>query len=121
MFTASTFVCRVAMEVLGYWPGQLAADARWLLDNLVEVQSPQPGDLVGYGRAAIGNERDTRDVVWHVMIYRGVGNVIGACDIAGVVTHRPIEYEASWADRQWRLVELSPFRTLVERNPSRRP
>jgi cell wall-associated NlpC family hydrolase len=111
-FDCSTFVCRVAMEVLGYWPGQLAADAAWLLDNLVEVPSPQPGDLIGYGRAATGNERDLRDAVWHVMFYRGVGRVIGACDLAGAVTVRPMEYEESWADRQWRLVDPLPFRML---------
>jgi len=77
-FDCSTFVCRVAMEVLGY--DHLAADVGWHLDHLIEVDSPQPGDLVGYGRAAISGEATTRDVVWHVMFYAGVGAAIGACD-----------------------------------------
>jgi len=115
LFDCSTFVCRVAMEALGLWPGELAADAAWLLDNLVEVESPQPGDLVGYGRVAVGDERITRDVVWHVMLYRGTASVIGACDIAGEVTVRPMEYAADLGDRQWRLIETPPFRALTVR------
>lgn len=113
-FDCSTFVCRVAMEVLGYWPGHLSADAAWLLDHLVEVASPQPGDIVGYGRAATGGERETRDVLWHVMFYAGVGDVIGACDVAGEVTVRGMEYELSLGVRQWSLAE-PPFRALVVR------
>lgn len=103
------------MEALGLWPGELAADAGWLLDNLVEVESPEPGDLIGYGRAAVGDERDTRDVVWHVMLYRGTATVIGACDIAGEVTVRPMEYAADLGDRQWRLIAAPPFRALALR------
>lgn len=119
-FDCSTFVCRVAMEALGFWPDQLVPSAAWLLDNLVEVASPQLGDLVGYGRAAIGNERATYDVVWHVMMYCGVGRVIGACDIAGAVTVRSMEYEPRLANRQWRAVEPTPFRALAIRgSPTR--
>jgi cell wall-associated NlpC family hydrolase len=114
-FDCSTFVCRIAMEALGLGLGELAADAAWLLDHFVEVESPQPGDLVGYGRAAVGEECDTRDVVWHVMLYRGTGSVIGACDIAGEVMVRPMEYTADLGDRQWRLIETPPFRTLTVR------
>ena len=103
------------MEALGHWPGELAADAAWLLDNLVEVGSPQPGDLVGYGRASVDDESETRDVVWHVMLYRGTATVIGACDIAGEVTVRPLEYAADLGDRQWRLITPPPFRSLILR------
>ena len=103
------------MEVLGYWPGHLAADASWLLDHLVDVASPQPGDIVGYGRAATGAERKTRDVVWHVMIYARGGDVIGACDVVGEVTVRPMEYEPSLGARKWNLVEPPPFRALIVR------
>lgn len=112
-FDCSSFVCRVAMEVVGFWPGQLLADSGWLLDNLVEVESPQLGDVVGYGRPAVGEERETYNVVWHVMLYCGSGRVIGACDLAGAVTVRPMDYEPSWGDRQWRLAEPPPFRALA--------
>lgn len=59
-----------------------------------------------------GDERAMYDVVWHVMLYCGVGSVIGACDIAGAVTVRPMEYQPALGHRQWRYVEPTPFRTL---------
>jgi hypothetical protein len=44
------------MEALGHASTLFAPSASWLIDNLVEIRAPQPGDLVGYGRAAIGDE-----------------------------------------------------------------
>lgn len=113
LFDCSTFVCRVAMEALGYASDLLAADAEWLLDHLFEVAAPAPGDVVGYGRAAnAAEEAMGRAVVWHVMIYLGNGEVIGADNIAGKVVIRPIEYEAALGDRQWRFIDPPPFRML---------
>lgn len=113
MFDCSTFVCRVAVDALGYEPSTFAAGALWLLDNLVEVDEPRAGDIVGYGRAASGDEYLAgHDVVWHVMIYSGPGSVIGACDIAGEVTTRPIEYESGLGDRRWKLIDKPTFRAL---------
>jgi len=109
----SAFVCRVAAEAGIYAPGALIADAAWLLDHLVEVASPSVGDIVGYGRAAIdeSNERH-HDVVWHVMIYAGNAQVVGACDLAGRVVVRPLEYEPEHGDRRWHLIEAPAFRAL---------
>ena len=107
----STFVCRVAADAGLFRPGLLAADAAWLLDYFVEVSSPSVGDLVGYGRRALTSERH-RDVVRHVMVYAGNATVVGACDVAGHVVVRPIEYEAKLAARRWNLISTPPFRAL---------
>lgn len=112
-FDCATFVCRVALEVIGHVPDLLAADARWLAENLVAVPSPQLGDVVGYRRRATGVESQMgHDVVWHVMLYLGNGSVIGACDVAGAVAIRPIDYEASLGSRQWKFARPSPFRMI---------
>jgi cell wall-associated NlpC family hydrolase len=109
----STYVCRVAAEAGLYRPGLLAPDAAWLLDHLVETPSPSVGDIVGYGRRALPGTNETfRDFVWHVMIYAGTGLVIGACDLAGTVVIRPLEYEAAYGHRQWLVVEEPSFRVL---------
>lgn len=107
----STFVCRVAADAGLYRPGLLAEDAAWLLDCLEEVPSPSVGDLVGYGRQSLPREQ-YRDVVWHVMLYAGNSTVIGACDVAGRVVQRPLEYERELASRQWRLIASPSFRAL---------
>ncbi len=115
----STFVCRVAIDALGCAPELLAPNAGWLLDNLVEVDTPALGDLVGYGRAADPAEYlSGHEVIWHVMMYLGIGHVIGACDIAREVTTRPIEYEPELGARQWKLVDEPAFRTLELRPKS---
>lgn len=112
VFDCSSFVCRVAIEVFGYDPERLARSASWLLDNLPEVQSPKPGDLVGYGRAATPDDGALgHQSVWHVMLYLGSGQVIGACDVAGKVTIRPLIYEFELGRRQWSLT-TPPFRLL---------
>lgn len=113
----STFVCRVAMEALGYGATDLAADAGWLLDRLIEISTPEPGDLVGYGRRATRAERQQfvdHGVLWHVMLYAGNGTVIGACDVAGAVVVRPIIYEEELGHRQWKWVgrSVAAFRIL---------
>ena len=97
----STFVCRVVLDALEYPDDVFYPDPAWLLGHLCCVDTPIPGDLVGYRRS------DQR----HVMLYLGSGLVIGACDIAGEVTIRPFEYESSLGDRQWKLV-ATPFRLL---------
>jgi len=104
------------MEALG--STQLLPDAGWLIDNLIEVASPEPGDLVGYGRSGTQAERSGGyHAVWHVMLYAGSGRVIGACDLARKVVERPIDYELSLGVRQWRCVGVppAPFRVLVRR------
>ena len=114
----SSFVCRVAMEALGYTQDHLAPGAEWLIDNLIEVSSPELGDLVGYGRAATDDEFAVgHDEIWHVMIYVGNGDVIGACDIAGEVVVRPIDYEAAHGPRRWTRGEdpNGPYRALEVR------
>lgn len=116
VFDCSTFVCRVAMDALQHGPGFLAHSARWLLDNLVETENVEPGDVVGYGRPAILDDGAIgHQIVWHVMIYVGNGQVIGACDIARGVTIRAWEYEHDLAKRRWHLIAPPPFRTLVLR------
>ena len=57
-----------------------------------------------------------RSVVWHVMIYLGNRTVIGACDIAGEVAVRPMEYEAAHGAWKWQLIN-KPFRSLELRSP----
>ena len=108
-FTCSTFVCRVGMEALGHAPDFFAHEARWLLDELHVVDAPKPGDLVGYCRLPDHAERRRgHDLVWHVMIYLGNGDVIGDCDLAGEVTVRALEYEDHHGDWQWQLI-MAPF------------
>ena len=114
----STFVCRIAMEALGSSPDAFAPDAGWLIDNLVPVMTPELGDLVAYGRAAIGAEIAMGyDRVWHVMLYAGNGMVIGACDAKRAVVIRPIDYKSIAEARRWRLVgdPEGPFRALEPR------
>jgi cell wall-associated NlpC family hydrolase len=114
-FDCSTFVCRVAMEALGYGTTALAPDAGWLIEHLMPVSSPEPGDLVGYERAATPDEIGKGyDRVWHVMLYAGNGQVIGACDAKRAVVMRPIDYKPVLGPRQWRFVGHSPapFRRL---------
>lgn len=113
----STFVCRVAIEVLGCQFDDVRPSAEWLIDNLRVIREPELGDVVGYGRAL--HEEDVMslagyDALWHVMIYAGNGMAIGACDIAGEVTLRPLDYEAKLGRRRWHFVELpsAPFRCL---------
>jgi hypothetical protein len=96
------FVCRVAVEALGLPPAMLQSRPSWLLDNLVEVDVPGPGDVVGY--------RDRDDE--HVMLYLGNGLVIGACNVAGSVTIRSIEYERDEHGNRWTLVDPPAFRVL---------
>lgn len=114
----SSFVCRVACEALQIPASALAPSAEWLLDSLPIAESPLPGDVVGYWRAALRAERvHGRSIVWHVMIYAGNGGVIGACNIAGTVTKRAIEYEPQLGPARWRLIDheiepAQPFRSL---------
>jgi hypothetical protein len=109
----SAFVCRVAADAGLFRPGMLAPKAAWLLDYFVEIPSPSVGDLVGYGRPALCHTNARfRDVVWHVMISAGNGDVIGAYDIARRVVVRPMKYERELGSRQWRLIEPSSFRAL---------
>lgn len=116
VFDCSTFICRVAIDALDYSPQLLGPSAAWLLDNLVKVDTPTPGDLVGYGRAPDPTEYSAgHDVIWHVMLYLGAGMVIGACDIAGEVTIRPLDYEAELGDRHWKLIDPPAFRVLEPR------
>jgi cell wall-associated NlpC family hydrolase len=116
----STFVCRVAAEALRL---DLPASAASLIDQLAVVASPQPGDLVGYGRAGKRDERLAGyDALWHVMLYAGNGEVIGACDLAGAVVVRPIAYDESLGRRRWRFVldegdAPSPYRVLELAQP----
>lgn len=105
----ATFICRVLVEARGYDAGILIPDARWLIENLVDVAAPQVGDLVAYGRPA-AQRSDCYSVEWHTMIYAGVASVIGACDIAGAVIMRSIEYESCFG---WRLLEAAPFHSLT--------
>lgn len=107
----STFVCRVAADAGLFRPGLLAEDAGWLLDCLAEVPSPSVGDVVGYGRRALPRE-PYRDLVWHVMLYAGNGMVVGACDVAGRVVQRPLEYEPELESRRWTLIAAPSFRAL---------
>lgn len=109
----STFVCRVAADARLFRPGLLAPDAGWLLDYFAEIPEPSVGDLVGYGRPARRHASERyRSVAWHVMIYAGNGDVIGACDIARRVIVRPMLYERSLGVRQWHLIEPSSYRAL---------
>ena len=114
-FTDASFACRVAMDALGFWPHDLVADAGWLLEHLVAVASPQVGDLVGYTRTSSSN------ALWHVMIYSGNAEVIGACDVGSRVTIRDLEYDPSLQDRQWRVIEPPAFRTFTLRETPRYP
>jgi hypothetical protein len=84
-----------------------------VVNNLVEIPSPQPGDLVGCGRPAVGDKRESYDVVWHVMLYAGNGCVLGACEVTGKVTTRSMEYERDLDARQWHLIEAPSFRALT--------
>jgi len=105
------------MEALGYGPETLVSDARWLIDHLTMVESPGLGDLVCYGREpSVYGVTDDVEPRWNVMLYVGNGLVIGACDIAGAVTSRPIDYGA----QRWRLIDdpVSPFRTLKLQTPA---
>lgn len=112
-FDCSTFLCRIAMDALGVSVGRLIDSAGWLLDHLVEVRRPAPGDVVGYGRAGTTAEAAAGyDVLWHVMLYVGNGQVLGACDVAGQVVARPLDSEVSLGRRQWRLIAAPPFRLL---------
>jgi hypothetical protein len=114
-FDCSTFVCRVAIEALGFGPDSLLPDAGWLIDHLTHVDTPHIGDLVGYGRPAIGDEvAGGYDCLWHVMLYAGNGMVIGACDLKGRVVTRPIDYKPARGTRRWRYVgdPPAPFRAL---------
>lgn len=116
VFDCSSFVCRVAMDALHQAPNVLVQSARWLIDHLVEVDSVEPGDVVGYGRPAIPEDGAVgHQLVWHVMIYAGTGQVIGACDIAGHVTLRPWEYERDFGKRRWHVIAPPPYRVLVVR------
>ena len=104
-FDGATFVCRVASEALEYPSEQLVPDARWLLDNLVEAATPEPGDVVGYSRAATGDKvAGARDRLCHVMLYNGNGMVIGACDARRSVVIRPFDYKPVLGPRRWRFV-----------------
>jgi hypothetical protein len=101
----STFVCRLAYEALAIAPGILTASAEWLLDHLVPVEQPLPGDIVGYYREANVVERlRSGRLAWHVMLAVGAGEVIGACDLASRVVVRPMVYEGGRTDR-WRLID----------------
>jgi hypothetical protein len=51
------------------------------------------------------------DLTWHVMIYYGCGQVIGACDLGGRVAVRDIEYGSEYGERQWHLA-TPPYRAL---------
>lgn len=106
------------MEALGYAPTFLAANARWLADNLAPVDSPELGDVVSYWRPAIGGETQLgHDRVWHVMLYAGNGQVIGACDTKRAVVLRAIDYKPVLGPRRWRFVgdPPAPFRRLEVR------
>jgi hypothetical protein len=46
------------------------------------------------------------------MLYAGNALVIGACDIAGSVVERPIDYEAEHGALRWSLAGARPFRRL---------
>jgi hypothetical protein len=101
----STFVCRLAYQALAIAPGTLAADAEWLLDHLAPVESPLPGDIVGYYREANVRERlGSARLAWHVMLAVGGGEVVGACDLANRVVARPMVYDGDRTDR-WRLID----------------
>lgn len=114
-FDCATFICRVAAEALGDAASTFQANSAWLLDNLVVSESPIPGDVVGYERV----RPEARDAAeHHLMLYAGSGRVIGACDIAGCVTIRSIDYEATLNERQWTLVEPPSFRVLELRRKS---
>lgn len=111
----STFVCRVANQVLGL---DLPASAVALIDQLAVIGSPQPGDLVAYWRHGDRDEQLAGyDIVWHVMLYFGSGEVIGACDIAGAVVRRPLGYEEALDRRRWQTtgIEPSPYRCLEQK------
>ena len=96
-------MCRVAIEALTCSADLLVPDARWLLDHLVEIATPEPGDVVGYSRAAVGDEvTDALARLWHVMLYNGNGMVIGACDARRAVVVRPIDYKPVRGARRWR-------------------
>lgn len=102
-FDGATFVCRVAAEALKHPPEQLAPDARWLIDNLVEVGTPEPGDVIGYSRGAVGDEVAGGGArLWHVMLYDGNGMVIGACDARRAVVVRPVDYKPVLGPLRWR-------------------
>jgi len=113
-FDAASFVCRVAMDALG--AATLSNDPPWLLDHLVCVNSPLPGDVVGYARTGTPLDRESGELMaWHVMIYYGCGRVIGACDLAGCVVVRELEYGREYGERQWHLA-TPPFRMLEVRH-----
>jgi hypothetical protein len=100
------------MDALGFSSAQLVNSAGWLLDHLVGVASPSPGDIVGYART--GGAQDLEEgeaLTWHVMICCGSGQVIGACDLAGCVALRDLEYGPEHGERQWHLAS-PPYRTL---------
>jgi cell wall-associated NlpC family hydrolase len=118
-FDCSTYVCRVAIDALGYPPTLLRPDAAWLIDNLVEVAAPELGDVVGYERAEISNDpRIGYDRTWHIMLYAGNGMVIGACDANRAVVIQPIDYQPIQGRRQRRLDanRAVPFRQLAVRS-----
>lgn len=111
----STFVCRVAIEVLGTDPNAIIPEAGWLMDHLIAVEAPQIGDVVGYERPAIRGASGRRyDWLHYVMLYAGNGTVIGVCETTGRVINRPIDYRPALGARRWRLVRdpPSPFRQL---------
>jgi len=117
----SAFVARVSCKALGYDVGTLAADAKWLMKNLANVEGDRPelGDIVGYCRNATPAEQQlvAGPLMRHVMIYVGNGVVVGACDIAGGVVSRPIAYEPRLGARCWIRVStrhspLAPYRRL---------
>jgi cell wall-associated NlpC family hydrolase len=113
-FDGATFVCRVAAETLGSQSDRLVPDARWLIDILVEATTPEPGDVVGYSRAATGDEVvGGQERLWHVMLYAGNGMVIGACDARRAVVVRPFDYKPVLGTRRWQFVGV---RTLQVRD-----
>jgi len=116
----SAFVCRVGCEALGYEVDTLAANAGWLLDSLADVDEtvPAPGDVVGYWRKATSDEEfSTGPVTWHVMIFLGRNTVLGTSKEDDYVRVRPMDYEHTWGDRRWNLIDKTidpslPYRRL---------
>jgi hypothetical protein len=110
----ASFVCWVAAAVLGHTCAALVADARWLIDALPTITFPLPGDIVCYQRRVLLNEAPHRGLQRnHVMMYVGNGQVVGACDVAGRIIARPLDYESNLGPRQWHIIDPPSCRALI--------
>lgn len=110
----SSLVTRLSYVVLGSYFSTLGdPSARTWETKLVVIDKPRPADLVFYKRPGDPNDPADcgRDVLYHVAVSDGAGNVIAACDVCDYVAEHPEQCpHGRWTllDRPYRQFPFPP-------------